>query len=130
HVSPRTGGEHAFGEFNMGLLKTLAAEATLVEDADQVDHGGGTGEGSIEVGRVVRIAGTQFHARQQAQVAVVTGVAAEYTHRPAARDQRRHQLAADEAGTAQNDDGAVHDPLLGWLAVSAGAAHTTGRSGA
>ena len=96
------GGDHAPGQLHVRALEGVAA--LRVEDADQVDHRIGAGELLPQHLVAVDVGAAHADLRQHAQRAVLLAVAAEQRDAVAVGGQSRHQVAADEAGAAEDDE--------------------------
>lgn len=97
---------HGVAQFDVHLAEALAVVAAFVEDADEIDHRVGIGEGFTQERRVMHIAcamrGPRRHALARRRIT------REHAHAIPVREQTRDQPLADEAAAAEDDDAPAH----------------------
>src|SRR5580704_17767661 len=89
----------------MGAAEAGAAEAALVENADEIDDDVLAAESLAQLRFLVNIAVLQCEAGQHQQVLVQLAVPRQHGDLMAVLDQARDQPRAQESGAAENDDG-------------------------
>ncbi len=96
--------QHAAGEFGVGATEAVAAEAALVQDADEIDHHFLAAKPLGELRLVVDVAILQRQAGQHQQVLVEFAVARQHCDAVAGVDQPRDEARADETGAPKDAD--------------------------
>ena len=97
------GRDHQLHQLHVRTAESAAVVAGLIEDADQVDHGVGTGERGAQHVGIVDIDLPQFDARWQQALCARRKIAAEQGDAVAVAQQALQQVPADEAGAAEHD---------------------------
>src|ERR1700721_1923970 len=103
----------------MRAAETGAAEAALVEDADEIDDDVLAAESLAQLRFLIHIAVLQREPGQHQQVLVQLTVARQHGDLMAVLDQAGNQPRAQESGTPENDDGLeAHGQRTGSSRVS------------
>src|ERR1700679_1585469 len=103
----------------MGAAEAGAAEAALVEDADEIDDDVLAAESLAQLRLLIHIAVLQCEPGQHQQVLMLLTIPRQHGDLMAVLDQAGNEPRAQEYGTAENDDGLeAHGQRTGSSRVS------------